>query len=82
MMDQPDNATALRAEDVRRICGDMLDWKLAAILALNATAGELAAAAAWAAGRDELGQEGRPLEGLAAQVYDILVSDEFLEDER
>ena len=70
------------ADEVRALCGDILDWKLEAILALKPTAADVAAAVGWACGRDDLGQEGRPRAGLVAQVYDLLVSDEPVEDER
>lgn len=77
MVDRPTTDTArLTAQDVRDICGDILDWKLRAILALEPTAGDVAAAVAWSNGQDEIGGEGRPLEGVAAQVYDLLLSDE------
>lgn len=68
--------TEAAAQDVRDLCGDILDWKLNAILSLRPSIGDVAAAAAWAGGQDDLGQEGRPLEGLAAQVYDLLKTDE------
>lgn len=82
MSELPNSAAALKAEDVRDLCGDVLDWKVAAILALRPTAGDVAAAAAWANGQDELGQAGRPLEGRAAQVYELLTADEAYEEER
>ncbi len=71
----------LAATDVRELCGDLLDWKLKAILALNPTAAEVAAAVAWANGGDELGQEGHPLAGVTAQVYDLLLTDESYGEE-
>jgi len=74
-MDQP--ATRATATDVRHLCGEILDWKLGAILELNPTTEDVAAAVAWAGGHDELGEEGHPLEGRAAQVYDVLTADEF-----
>jgi hypothetical protein len=71
---------SLTAEDVRELCGDVLDWQVAAILALRPSSGDVAAAAAWASGDDELGQAGRPLEGVAAQVYDLLAADAYPEE--
>ena len=71
----------LTANDVRNLCGDLLDWKVAAILALRPSPDEVATATAWATGQDELGQAGRPLEGLAARVYDVLKADDY-PDER
>jgi hypothetical protein len=70
----------LTAQDVRELCGDVLDWKVAAILALRPNSGDVAAAAAWAGGEDELGQAGRPLVGVAAQVYDLLNADAYPEE--
>jgi hypothetical protein len=70
------------AEDVREICGDILDWKLAAILALRPTGADLTAAVGWAGGEDELGQQGHPLTGVAATLYDVLRSDEDYGEER
>ena len=70
-----------RADEVHSLCGDLLDWKLEAILALKPTAADVAAAVGWASGQDDLGQEGRPLSGIVAQVYDLLRSDEPTEDQ-
>lgn len=72
----------LGSDDLRGLCGDLLDWKVEAILALNPTAADVATAVGWAGGQDELGQEGRPLAGVAAQVYDLLLSDDPVEEER
>jgi hypothetical protein len=72
----------LGADEVRAICGDLLDWKLEAILALQPTAGDVAVAVGWASGNDDLGRQGRPLSGVAAQVYDLLISDEAVDEER
>ena len=71
----------LTGEDLRALCGDVLDWKVAAILALRPTHADVAAAVAWAGGDDELGRAGRPLEGLAAQVYDVLQADDYPDEE-
>ncbi len=68
------------AADVRDVCGDVLDWQIAAILDLRPSRGDIAAAAAWAAGEDDLDRAGRPLEGLAAQVYDVLCADDYGEE--
>ncbi len=81
MTETPAQTAPLTAADVRDLCGDVLDWKVAAILALRPSHGDVAAAAAWAGGDDDLGRAGRPLEGLAAEVYDLLKADDF-EDER
>lgn len=75
-------APPLSPQDLHDICGDMLDWKVKAILALNPTAGDVAAAVAWANGQDDLLDEGRPLAGVSAQVYELLISDEDYGEER
>jgi hypothetical protein len=46
----------------------------------SSSRGDIAAAAAWAAGEDDLGRAGRPLEGVAAQVYDVLQADDYGEE--
>jgi hypothetical protein len=68
--------------EVRRLCGEVLDWQLGAILELRPTAADVAVAVAWAGGRDEVGEAGHPLEGLAAQVYDVLTADEFGDEQQ
>ncbi len=66
----------LTAEEVRELCGDVLDWKVSAILALQPAAEDVAVAVGWANRQDDLGQEGLPLEGISAQVYEVLTADE------
>ncbi|QUD89322.1 hypothetical protein [Phenylobacterium montanum] len=70
----------LTPDEVRRICGDVLDWKVSAILALRPTASDVTVAVGWANRQDELGDEGLPLEGMAAQVYEVLTADEDFGD--
>jgi 3-deoxy-D-manno-octulosonate 8-phosphate phosphatase KdsC-like HAD superfamily phosphatase len=69
----------IAAEDIRRICGDMADWKVIAIVGLKPSISDLELAVAWADHEDEFRQE-RALEGVAAQVYDILTADEEEEE--
>lgn len=66
----------LTADEVRELCGDLLDWKISAILALQPSPADLEVAIGWANQQDELGQEGRPLEGLPARIYELLTADE------
>jgi len=74
-------APLTRAEIVG-VCGDILDWKIKAIIESGATLPELETAAAWAAGADEvLGEEREPLTGATAAVYDILTADEEFDEE-
>jgi hypothetical protein len=74
----------LTSEDVRHVCGDLLDWKVNAILGTDATIGDLEAAVAWLEGEDDvMGEERRQLTGASALVYDILAADEeFAEENR
>jgi hypothetical protein len=71
------NPDAASADDIRRLCGDILDWKVDAILASGATVGDLEVALARLTGADDLVDEaGLPLDGRAAIAYDILGSEE------
>ena len=75
-------AVALGAAEIRRRCGEILDRQVEAILETGATTEDLAAALAWASGQDDvMGEERRPLTGVAAQVYDILAPGDELDDE-
>lgn len=75
--------TPLRPEDVRQHCGDILDWKVNAIVASGATVADINIALAWLTGaEDTMGEAPAPLAGAAARVYDLLVSGEdFLGDD-
>ena len=67
----------LRSDDVRRLCGDILDWKVDAIVSSGATISDLEAAVAWlTGGSDVMGKQRVPLDGAAASVYDLLASGE------
>jgi putative phosphoribosyl transferase len=62
---------------VRRAAGDIDETKIAAILSLKPTLGEIEEAADWTLGRgDALGQSGRTLRGKIAAIYDILTADD------
>ena len=67
--------------DIRGICGDIVDWKVSAILALAPTRNEIELAVAWADHQDDTRQQ-RSLEGKCAQIFDILAADEEVEEER
>ena len=74
---------ALTPQDLRHIVGDLDDARIAAILATDATVEQLEEAAAWASGESDVmgGELERPLDGVVAAVYDILMTgEEFLED--
>ena len=67
-------------DDVRSILGDIDDATTLEILGLNPTVADLEEAVTWASGSgDVLDKQGRPLAGIAAQVFDILAREE--EDE-
>ncbi len=79
---KPDAPAASRGE-VIRICGDLLDWKIAAIVGTEATAEELEEAVAWIQGQsDIMGKERKRLAGRVAAIYDILTADEEPDDYR
>jgi hypothetical protein len=68
---------SLTREDVAHMCGDIPDWKVAAIEKNGASAVELELALAWAYGESDVAGEARlPLKGRAAELYEILVGDE------
>jgi hypothetical protein len=73
----------LSRNEIVGVCGDMLDWKVKAIIETGAGLSELEAARAWAEGADEvLGEEREPLTGVTGAVYDILIAEEEFEDDR
>jgi hypothetical protein len=70
----------LTREDVRRLCGELSDWKIAKIIASQPTYGELETAVVWAQGED-LGTDHQPLEGKVAYLYEIIIAGEEWEDD-
>jgi hypothetical protein len=73
---QSSTATGMDAETVRALCGDVSDSLVSDILATGASVADLEKAAAWAsgAGGDEALAR-HPLDGKAAQVFDLLASE-------
>ena len=73
---------SLTPQDVKDIVGDRDNAKIGAILEMDATPEELEEAAAWASGEsDVMGDLERPLSGVVARLYDILMAgEEFPED--
>lgn len=70
-------------DEIVGVCGDILDWKIKAIIETGASLSDLEAARAWALGADEaLGEERAPLAGVVAEVYDILMADAEFDDDR
>ncbi len=72
----------LDAEAVRRLCGDITDATISAILAVGASIADLEAAIAWAAGEsDVMGEARRPLAGASAAIYELLAADDEFDEE-
>jgi hypothetical protein len=71
----------LTREDIRRLCGDLPDWKIAKIIASRATFQELETAVIWAQGADP-GPDHHALHGQAACLYEILMAGEEWEEEQ
>jgi hypothetical protein len=71
----------LTRDDVRHLCGELADWKIAKIIASNASYEELETAVMWAQG-EALGPEHEPLEGQVAYLYEILMAGEEWDEER
>jgi hypothetical protein len=71
----------LSAQVVRRILGPLDDAQVCRVLELGAGEAELKQAAAALAG-DLPGRIGRPIEGPAARVYDLLLAESWEEPER
>jgi hypothetical protein len=66
----------LSHDEVIRLCGDLQDATVQAIVDSGATVPDLEIALAWAGGEDDvMGEERKPLEGIPAAVYDILTRD-------
>jgi hypothetical protein len=73
----------LTGQQIHDIVGDIEDTKVAAIIATGATLDDLEAAAAWAAGENDVMGDARHLASpTIAAVYDILTADEAPDDER
>jgi len=81
MKRQPDRAAqSASADDIQRILGGLDETKLLDILALRPTVNDLETASLWLAGDTDVFGAGDPLKGIAADVVDILTTDES--DER
>ncbi len=70
-------------DELVRLVGELEPVRLAEIEKLQATVEEIEEAVAFATGEDDIMGEARlPLIGRAAQVYEIITSDEAMEEER
>jgi len=75
-------SSALSPQAVRQLCGDIDDWKLAAIVGSGAGIQALEEALAWFNDEDDvMGEERKPLVGDAAALYEILTADATPQDE-
>jgi len=73
----------LDAEFVGRLCGDLLDTTVAAIVETGGSVADLEAAMAFIYGEsDTMGEERRPLSGAAALIYDLIIAEQDTADER
>src|SRR5947209_47141 len=69
---RPERERTVNAGDVQRLLGDLDATKIAAILALQPSLAELEEVAAWLSGEGDVpAQEGHPLAGKAAAIFDI-----------
>jgi hypothetical protein len=68
--------------EITTILGDLEAAKAEAILATGATVAEIEEAQAWAAGESDVmgGDLARPLSGIVAAVFEILSTEEPLDD--
>ena len=70
-------------EELVRLVGELEPVRLAEIEQLQATINEIEEALAYASGEDDVMGEARvPLIGRAAEVYEIITSDEATDEER
>lgn len=68
---------AISSTEIRRICGDIPDWKVAAIQAAGGDINALEEAVAWSSGDDETTPDRHlPPESAAAKIYAVLIAGE------
>jgi len=70
----------LTREDVLHLCGELPDWKIAKIIASEASYAELETAVLWSQGEDR-GPDHHPLEGQVGYLYEIIMAGEEWEEE-
>ena len=75
--EQPLHGVKATASDAHQILGDMDDSTLVAIMALHPSVPQLEEARLWLNGAgDVLSKEKRPLDGVVAQIFDMLAVEE------
>jgi hypothetical protein len=68
-------------EDVHRLCGDIADWKVSAILGVGGDITALEEAAAWASGADDaVPVEDASPGGPAARIHEILMAGDAFDE--
>jgi len=68
-------------EDVHRLCGEIADWKVSAILGVGGDIKSLEEATAWASGADDaLSVEDASPGGPAARIYEILMAGDAFDE--
>jgi hypothetical protein len=74
---QPIRGQEAIGSDLHQILGEMDDSRAVAILALHPSVAQLEEARVWLnGGGDVLGKEHRPLDGVVAEIFDMLKVDE------
>lgn len=75
-------SAAITKKDIRRVCGDISDLKVAELLASGASISELEKASAWVANQENLGGDRIIPEGQIGDLCEVLIADDegLLED--
>ncbi len=74
---QPMHGQEATGSDLHQILGDMDDSTAVAILALHPSVAQLEEARVWLNGAgDVLGKEHRPLDGVVAEIFDMLAAEQ------
>jgi hypothetical protein len=69
-------SASITKEDIRRICGDISDLKVAELVASRASISELERASAWVANQENLGGDKIIPEGQIGDLCEILIADD------
>jgi hypothetical protein len=76
-------SAAITKKDIRRVCGDISDLKVAELLASGASISELEKASAWVANQENLGGDRIIPEGQIGDLCEVLIAgDEGLLEDR
>ena len=81
MTEAQDKGRPPALEDIHRICGEIADWKVSAILGVGGDITSLEEAAAWASGADDaVPVEDASPGGPEARIYDILMAGDAFDE--